>query len=62
MKRFSWYPGIDAEHVQAQLDAATWQKLFTDVTPEDLSSKGRPFPVGPYFDAILESYERQATN
>jgi putative spermidine/putrescine transport system substrate-binding protein len=62
VKRFSWYPGIDAKHVQAQLDAATWQKLFTDVTPEDLSSKGRPFPVGPYFDAILESYERQATN
>jgi len=60
VKRFNWYPGIDAKHVQAQLDAATWQKLFTDVTPEDLATKGKPFPVGPYFDAILESFERQA--
>ncbi|MBM1171028.1 extracellular solute-binding protein [Microvirga arabica] len=63
VKRFSWYPGIDAKHVQAKLDGATWQKLFTDVTPDDLATKGKSFPVGPYFDAILESYERQtATN
>ena len=62
VKRFNWYPGIDAEHVQAQLDQATWDKLFLDVTPEDLAEKGKPFPIGPYFDAILEAYERQATN
>jgi ABC-type uncharacterized transport system YnjBCD substrate-binding protein len=62
VKRFNWYPGIDAKHVQSQLDAATWQKLFTDVTPEDLATKGKSFPVGPYFDAILESYERQAAS
>jgi ABC-type uncharacterized transport system YnjBCD substrate-binding protein len=61
VKRFNWYPGIDAKHVQANLDAATWQKLFTDVTPDDLATRGKPFPVGPYFDAILESFERQAT-
>ena len=62
VKRFHWYPGIDAQHVQAQLDAATWQKLFSDVTPDELASKGKPFPVGPYFDAILEAYERQVAN
>jgi len=62
VKRFSWYPGIDAKHVQAKLDTATWQKLFTDVTPEDLAAKGKSFPIGPYFDAILESFERQAAN
>jgi ABC-type uncharacterized transport system YnjBCD substrate-binding protein len=62
VKRFNWYPGIDAKHVQGQLDAATWQKLFSDVTPEELASKGKPFPVGPYFDAILEAYERQVAN
>ncbi|HEY8380749.1 MAG TPA: extracellular solute-binding protein [Microvirga sp.] len=62
VKRFNWYPGIDAKHVQANLDAATWQKLFTDVTPEELATKGRSFPVGPYFDAILESYERQGAS
>src|SRR5580704_8886863 len=38
VKRFNWYPGIDAAAVRAQLDDATWQKLFVDVTPEDLAT------------------------
>jgi ABC-type uncharacterized transport system YnjBCD substrate-binding protein len=59
VKRFNWYPGIDAAAVKAQLDEATWQKLFVDVTPEDLASKGKPFPIAPYFNDILESYERK---
>jgi hypothetical protein len=58
VKRFNWYPGIDPEAVKAQLDAATWQKLFVDVTPADLATKGKPFPIVPYFNDILESYER----
>jgi putative spermidine/putrescine transport system substrate-binding protein len=62
VKRFNWYPGIDAEQVQAKLDEATWNKLFTDVTPQELAEKGKPFPIAPYFDAILEAYERQVTN
>src|SRR5207249_4619640 len=45
VKRFNWYPGIDAAAVKAQLDEATWQKLFVDVTPEDLAAKGKPFPI-----------------
>lgn len=60
VKRFNWYPGIDAPHVQSKLDEATWAKLFTDVTPEDLSSKGKPFPLSDYFTEILEIYERVA--
>jgi ABC-type glycerol-3-phosphate transport system substrate-binding protein len=47
VKRFNWYPGIDAEHVEAALDPETWQKIFTDVTPQDLAKKGKPFPIGP---------------
>lgn len=62
VKRFNWYPGIDAQYVQSELDEETWNKLFTDVTPEDLAQKGKPFPIAPYFDAILEAYERQVTN
>lgn len=62
VKRFNWYPGIDAQHVQAELDADTWNKLFTDVTPEDLASYGKPFPIAPYNNAILEAYEAKATN
>lgn len=62
VKRFNWYPGIDAQHVQAELDEATWNKLFTDVTPEDLAQYGKPFPIAPYNSAILEAYERKASN
>jgi putative spermidine/putrescine transport system substrate-binding protein len=62
VKQFNWYPGIDAEHIQAAIDQATWDKLFADVTPEDLSSKGKSFPIGPYFDDILEAYEKQVEN
>jgi ABC-type uncharacterized transport system YnjBCD substrate-binding protein len=57
VKRFNWYPGIDPEAVKAQLDPATWQKLFVDVSPQDLATKGKPFPIVPYFNDILEAYE-----
>jgi ABC-type uncharacterized transport system YnjBCD substrate-binding protein len=62
VKTFNWYPGIDAEHIQSAIDEATWNKLFADVTPEDLASKGKPFPIGPYFDDILEAYEKSVEN
>jgi len=28
------------------------------VSPQDLETKGQPFPITPYFNDILESYER----
>ncbi|MCB4771150.1 extracellular solute-binding protein [Ancylobacter sp. Lp-2] len=62
VKRFNWYPGIDAQYVQPELDKATWDKLFIAITPEDLAKNGKPFPIAPYNSAILEAYERQATN
>lgn len=62
VKRFNWYPGIDAKHVEAALDKATWSKLFTDISPEDLASYGKAFPIAPYNKAILEAYERQVGN
>jgi putative spermidine/putrescine transport system substrate-binding protein len=33
VKKFNWYPGIDAQHVQSKLDKASWDKLFTDIKP-----------------------------
>lgn len=62
VKQFNWYPGIDALHIQDAIDQATWDKLFADVTPEDLASKGKAFPIGPYFDDIKEAYEKQVEN
>ena len=58
VKQFNWYPGIDPQHVQAKLDKASWEKLFTDISPSDLSKYGRPFPLSEYFTDIVEGYER----
>jgi len=62
VKRFNWYPGIDAEHVKNKLDNATWEKLFAEITPNDLAKYGKSFPIGPYFDDIKEGYERKVSN
>ena len=59
VKKFNWYPGIDASHLKGHLASADWDKLFADVTPEDLATKGKSFPIKPYFDDILEAYEAQ---
>ncbi len=48
--------------MKAELDDASWNKLFKDITPEDLAKYGKPFPIAPYNSAILEAYEREATN
>ncbi|MCP4381058.1 MAG: extracellular solute-binding protein [Hyphomicrobiales bacterium] len=62
VKRFNWYPGIDAEHVEDSLEPADFDALFADVSPEDLATKGKVFPIGPFFDDILESYEKEVQN
>jgi ABC-type uncharacterized transport system YnjBCD substrate-binding protein len=58
VKQFNWYPGIDPKFVQAKLSPAEWNKLFTDISPADLSKNGRPFPLSEYFTDIVEGYER----
>jgi len=62
VKRFNWYPGIDAQHLQTHLDKSVWDKLFKDVSPQDLAAKGKPMPIGEYFKEIQEAYERQVAN
>jgi putative spermidine/putrescine transport system substrate-binding protein len=62
VKRFNWYPGIDAKNLEGKLDQAAWNQLFADISPEDLSTKGKPFPIAPYFNDILETYERKVAN
>jgi putative spermidine/putrescine transport system substrate-binding protein len=62
VKKFNWYPGIDAKHLEGKLDPVVWKKLFADISPEELSSKGMPFPLVQYFNEILEAYERKVAN
>ncbi|MFI4887891.1 MAG: extracellular solute-binding protein [Burkholderiales bacterium] len=58
VKQFNWYPGIDPQYVQSKMEPAAWNKLFTDISPADLATKGRPFPLSDYFTEIVEGYER----
>jgi ABC-type uncharacterized transport system YnjBCD substrate-binding protein len=58
VKQFNWYPGIDPKYVEAKLDKAEWNKLFTDISPKTLADYGRPFPLSQYFTDIVEGYER----
>ena len=62
VKKFNWYPGIDASHLEGKLDKAAWDKLFVDVTPADLAKNGKAFPIAPYFNDILEGYEKKVAN
>jgi putative spermidine/putrescine transport system substrate-binding protein len=62
VKRFNWYPGIDAKNLEGKLDQAAWNQLFADIPPEALAANGKPFPIGPYFNDILETYERKVAN
>lgn len=62
VKRFNWLPGIDAQHVQQHLDRQIWEKLFKDVSPQNLAERGKPMPMGNYFKEIQEDYERLVAN
>jgi putative spermidine/putrescine transport system substrate-binding protein len=62
VKRFNWYPGIDAKNLEGKLDQAAWKQLFADISPEELSAKGKSFPIAPYFNDILEAYEKKVAN
>ena len=59
VKKFNWYPGIDPTAVKANLDQASWDKLFVDVTPADIAANGKTFPMTPYFNDVLASYEQK---
>ena len=44
VKQFNWYPGIDAKNLEGKLDKAAWDKLFADITPEDLCDERQAVP------------------
>jgi ABC-type uncharacterized transport system YnjBCD substrate-binding protein len=58
VQRFNWYPGIDGSYIKDFVPADVFNKIYRDVTPEDLQKKGLSFPLAQYFDAMLESYEK----
>ena len=58
VERFNWYPGIDGSYLKGSIPQNIYDKIYGDVTPEDLARKGQAFPLADYFNAILESYEK----
>lgn len=61
VERFNWYPGIDPRYVEPYTSPEAYRRLFADVTPDDLSRYGLTFPLAPYFQAMMEAYERWVT-
>jgi ABC-type uncharacterized transport system YnjBCD substrate-binding protein len=59
--RYNWYPGIDGKFVESEAPPEAFERLYADISPEDLSSKGLSFPLADYFTAMLEAYERVVT-
>ncbi|HUX21137.1 MAG TPA: extracellular solute-binding protein [Spirochaetia bacterium] len=58
VEKFNWYPGIDGSYLKGVIPQNIYDKIYTDVTPQDLVKKGQAFPLANYFDAMLESYEK----
>ena len=58
VKRFNWYPGIDGSYLKGSIPPEIYNKIYKDVTPDDLAKKGQAFPLGDYNTAMLESYEK----
>ena len=58
VQRFNWYPGIDGSSLQGSIPKEIYDKIYKDVTPQDLQKKGQAFPIAQYYTAMLESYEK----
>jgi hypothetical protein len=61
IEQYNWYPGIDGKYVQDVAPPEAFDRLYADITPEELSQKGESFPKVEYFDAMLEAYEQNVT-
>jgi putative spermidine/putrescine transport system substrate-binding protein len=56
--RYNWYPGIDGKFVKDTAPKEAFDRLYKDITPEELSKKGLSFPLSDYFDKMLEAYDK----
>src|SRR5690554_1543998 len=57
VEKFNWYPGIDASYLRDYLPDAIWNKVFRDVTPDDLAEYALVFPIKNYYNAMMEAHE-----
>jgi putative spermidine/putrescine transport system substrate-binding protein len=58
VEKFNWYPGIDGKYIKPYLSQATWDKVYKDIDPDDLTKYGRVFPLKAYYNDMMEAYEK----
>jgi ABC-type uncharacterized transport system YnjBCD substrate-binding protein len=58
VEKNGWYPGIDANAVLPKASEAAKQKLFKDVSAEDLSIRGQSFPLAEYLKNLQTAYDK----
>jgi hypothetical protein len=58
LDRYNWYPGIDGRFVKDVAPPEAFDRLYHDISPELLSSRGLSFPLSDYFSAMLEAHRR----
>lgn len=56
--KYNWYPGIDPGEVLKSSSKETQDKLFKEITPNDLKEKAQVFPLSDYLKDINSSYEQ----
>ncbi|PZD95410.1 ABC transporter substrate-binding protein [Paenibacillus sambharensis] len=55
--RNTWYPGIDANVVLEKASAEAKEQLFSDISADDLNSRGQSLPLTDYFKNLQTAYE-----
>jgi ABC-type uncharacterized transport system YnjBCD substrate-binding protein len=58
VERNSWYPGIDASAVLPKVTETGKNKLFKDISADDLAKKGQSFPLAEYLKNLNTAYEK----
>ena len=56
--KYNWYPGIDGQYVKDAAPKEAFDRLYKDISPEQLGKLGQSFPLAEYLQAMLESYEK----
>lgn len=57
VERNTWYPGIDASAVLPFISKDSEEKLFKEITADDLAQKSQVFPIVEFFNNLKTAYE-----
>ncbi|MBC2581506.1 extracellular solute-binding protein [Clostridium sp. DJ247] len=58
VEKFNWYPGIDPSVVLKECSPEAQEKLFKDITPENIKQNSKVFPLPQYLKDITSAYEQ----